>query len=310
MTQPLISEMWPRFLLPIMRKEWFQKLSSIASPSGQFFNVQTSENAEEYSQGIGDFGLVGEYNSSEALGPNASIPYDTFSPLFEKTFVHKEYAKGVAIERKLWDDNRRGNIKGRARVLGNSFGTTIAVHQSSVFNNAFSSAVVGGDGVSLVNDSHPNRPNDPGTVHDNKGTTALDYTPVVNTIQAGKRFVDDRGQPLPQIFRILLVPIELEAKAYEITNAINKPGGSNNDANFLNSQPLVTIVDPYLTDPNNWFMIDPVAAAEHLIWYWRVRPELALDPTSDYNLVARYRGYMRYSFGWDDWRWIYGHEVA
>ena len=27
------------------------------------------------------------------------------------------------------------------------------------------------------------------------------------------------------------------------------------------------------------------------------------------NLVAKYRGYMRYSFGWDDARWVYGHSV-
>jgi len=47
-----------------------------------------------------------------------------------------------------------------------------------------------------------------------------------------------------------------------------------------------------------------------LLWYWRVRAELGIDPTSDFNLVAKYRGYMRYSFGWDDFRWVYGHEVA
>jgi len=49
-------------------------------------------------------------------------------------------------------------------------------------------------------------------------------------------------------------------------------------------------------------MIDSQQAPMHLLWFWRVNPE--------YNLVAKYRGYMRYSFGWDDPRWIYGHNVT
>lgn len=309
MPTPMTTKQWPRFLLPIIRKEWFQKMTAIVSPAAQFFNIQTSNQSVEYSQGIGDFGLVPEYNSDDAEGKPAAIEYDSFNPLYEKTFTHKEYAKGVAIERKLWDDDRLGNIRSRARTLGNSFGTTIAVHQSSVLNNAFSASVLGPDGVPLVSASHPNRPNDATTVYSNLGTSVLSYDSVVATIQAGKRYVDDRGQPMPSIFRVLYVPIELEATAYEITKAINKPGTADNDANYLNSQPLVTVVDPYLTVSNDWFMIDPTKAADHLMWFWRVRAELALDPSSDYNLVAKYRGYMRYSFGWDDWRWIYGQNV-
>jgi len=306
----MISEQWPRFLLPIVRKEWFQKMISISSPSAQFYGTDSSTGPVEYSQGIGDFGLVSEYNSADAEGPGATIPYDSFSPLYEKTFTHKEYAKGVAIERKLWDDDQKGNIKRRARSLGNSFGTTIATHQTSVFNNAFSASVVGADAVALCSASHPNRPNDAATLHSNKGTTALSYAAVKTTLQLAQRFEDDRGNPLPVMLRRLLVPIELQATAYEIVNAINKPGTADNDANFLQSQNLEVVVDPYLTDANNWFMIDPSASLEHLLWFWRVRAELTLDPASDYNLVAKYRGYMRYSFGWDDFRWIFGHEVA
>ena len=55
---------------------------------------------------------------------------------------------------------------------------------------------------------------------------------------------------------------------------------------------------------------DSAQAVLHALWFDRVTPELSLDPTSDFNLVAKYRGYMRYSFGWDDFRWIYGQHVT
>jgi hypothetical protein len=310
MPTPLISENWSRYVLPIVRLEWFQKATTISSPATQFFRMETSTQSVEYTVGIGDFGLVEEYNSPAAEGQAASIPYDSFNPLYEKIFTHKEYAKGVAIERKLWDDGRLSNIRDRARSLGNSTGTTLAVHASSIFNNAFSSSYLGADSKALIANDHPNRPNDTATTIDNKGTSALSYSAVVATMQAAKRFDDDRGNPLPVSLDVLYVPPELEATAYEITKAINKPGTADNDANFLNSQGLKVVVDPYLTDANNWFMFNSALAREHLVWFWRVRPEVELDPSSDYNLVAKYRVYMRYSFGWSDFRWIYGHEVT
>jgi hypothetical protein len=57
-------------------------------------------------------------------------------------------------------------------------------------------------------------------------------------------------------------------------------------------------------------MIDSAQSVMHALWFNRVNPEISMDPTSDFNLVAKYRGYMRYSFGWDDFRFIYGHAVS
>lgn len=311
MATPMLSKQWPRHVLPIIRKEWYQEMQAVPSPSLGLFGVENSTSSVEYSQGMGDFGLIPEYNSDTAEAQGNQIVYDDFNPLFEKTFTHKEYAKGVAIERKLWDDDKMGLIRRRASGLGNAYGRTIATHASSVFNNAFSSTVVGSDSVALVSASHPYSPNNSSTFS-NYGTTAFSYNAVVSTLQAGKRLKNDRNQPMPIVFDTLLVPVELEAAAYEVTNAINKPTGTaaQNEANFVGSQGLRTIVDPYLTDSNNWFMIDSRMARLHLLWYWRVRPELALDPQSDFNLVAKYRAYMRYSFGWDDSRFVFGHQVT
>jgi hypothetical protein len=309
MATPMNSKEWPRFVLPIIRKEWTQKMNEIQSPLAPYFGIETSLSSVEYSQGIGSFDLVPEYNSATAEGQPQAIEYDSFNPLYETTFTHKEYAKGVAIERKLWDDDRSGQIRRRAQSLGYAFGTTIATHMSSVLNNAFSSSYVGGDAVSLCNTSHPVNSVSSSTFS-NKGTTALSYDAVVATLIAGQDLNDDRGNPLPVIYDTLYVPTALQATAYEIVNALAKPGTADNDANFLKAQGLQVVVDPYLSDANNWFMLNKTMSKMHLLWFWRVRPEIALDPSSSYDLVAKYRGYTRYSYGWDDARWVYGMEVA
>lgn len=309
MATPMISVQWPRFVLPIIRREWYEKMQAVSSPAMQFFGIESSKASVEYSQGIGAFDLVPEYNSATAEGMPGAIEYDDFSKLHEQTFTHKEYAKGVAIERKLWDDDQKGLIKRKAQNLGLAFGTTRASHASSVFNNAFSGSYVGADDVALCSASHPI--SDGATdVFSNAGSTALSYDAVVATLIAGHSFNDDRANPMPTLFNILYVPIALQATAYEITKALAKPGTADNDANFLSSAGLQVVVDPYLSDTNNWFMLDNAQAKMHLLWFNRVLPEVTLDPSSDFNLVAKYRGYMRYSFGWDNARWIYGHEVA
>ena len=309
MAVPMNSKEWPRFVLPIIRKEWTQKMQEVRSPLMPFFGISTSNSSVEYSQGIGSFDVVPEYNSATAEGQPQAIEYDSFAPLDETTFTHKEYAKGVAIERKLWDDDRSGQIQRKAQSLGYAFGTTIATHMSSVLNNAFSDSYLGADGEPLCEVNHGVNSVSSDTFS-NTGTTALSYDAVVATLIAGHDLNDDRGNPLPIVYDTLYVPTALQATAYEIVNAIGKPGSADNDANFLNSQGLQVVVDPYLSDANNWFMLNRSMAQMHLLWFWRVRPEIALDPSSDYNLVAKYRGYMRYSYGWDDPRFIFGHKVA
>lgn len=309
MATPMISEQWPRFVLPIVRKEWFQQMEAVVSPVAPLFGVETSGQSVEYSQGIGAGGLVPEYNSATAEGAAAAIAYDSFNSLYEKTFTHKEYAKGLAIERKLWDDNRLGNIRRRAQTLGLEYGQTRATHMSSVFVNAFTGgATVGADAVALCSASHPNRPDDTATTRSNAGSTAFSYAAVKATLQAGKRMVNDRSLAMPVYYDTLVLPVELGEQSTEIIQAIGKPGTGDNDANALKQ--LSVIIDPYLSDANNWFMVDSKQSKLHLLWFNRVAPELTLDPTSDFNLVSKYRGYMRYSFGWDDWMFVYGHAVS
>jgi len=66
----------------------------------------------------------------------------------------------------------------------------------------------------------------------------------------------------------------------------------------------------YLTDSNRWFLIDVDLAKMYLNWFDRVPLELAMDPTGGFDLEARWRAYMRYSYGFSDYRWVYGSEPS
>ena len=65
----------------------------------------------------------------------------------------------------------------------------------------------------------------------------------------------------------------------------------------------------HLTSDKDWWMIDSVLAKQFLNWYTRVSPEFKQDVSMN-TLIAAYMVYERYGWGYSDWRFCYGHDVA
>ena len=297
-----ISEQWAELLEPGLRQIFDVATGELAATSRipTLFNVTGSNKAQEHDLGVGSFQNWNEYKGV--------IEYDDNEQGFKTTYTHVEFAQGIKVERKLVDDDQYNIINQRPRGLAIGAMRKQENDAASVFNNAFSSSFTGGDAIELCG-AHPYSPSNAST-QSNDGTAALTYDNVVATRKLMRTYEDDRGELIPINPNTILVPPELENTAWEILNSINKPGTADNDGNYVRSVNLSMVVWDYLTDANNWFMLDSSLANMYLNWFNRVPLEFAADPTSDYTLEARFRGYMRYSYGWSDWRWVYGQEVA
>ena len=298
-----ISENWAHLLTPGLRKIFQTQVAALAAESRvpQLFSVQTSSKAQEFDLGIGGFGDWREYKGA--------IEYDENEQLYRTTYTHVEYARGFRVERKLVDDDQYNVINRRPQGLALSAMRKREKDAASVFNNAFSASYTGGDGIRLCNASHPQSPLN-AAVQSNAGSTALSYTAIEATRRAMREFEDDRGELIPMSPTLILVPPELEETASSIVNTMNKVDIAEYHDNFVKRVGIQYLTWDYLTDANNWFMIDPGLCKMFLQWFDRVPLEFAEDPTGDFSLEARYRGYQRYSYGWSDWRWIYGHAVS
>lgn len=303
MSTPMISENWATILEPGLAAVFFGQVDA-GQIGGEgvaaLFNRVSSTKAEESTLGVGGLADIPEYAGT--------IEYDEYDPQFITRFIHKEFARGISVERKLVDDDQYNVINQRTRLLANAFSRTRRKHAASVFNGAFS-AIKTGDNKALVATDHPTS-KQRGGAQSNRGVLALTHDNVLETRRLMQAFKDDRGELAGTLPDTIVVPTTLEADAWTIANSLNKPGTANNDANFNHALNWKVVVDPYLTEANNWFMADSVLAGMHLWWFDRVNLDFKVDPSSDFDLVARYRGYMRYSFGTDDWRWVYGHEVT
>ena len=297
-----ISENWAELLEPGLRAIFETQREALAAQSKipMLFNVSGSDKSQEHDLGVGGFADWEEYEGV--------IGYDENEQLWKVTYTHSEFVQGFKVERKLVDDDLYNIINRRPRGLALSEVRTREKKAASVFNNAFDSSYTGGDAVELCG-AHPYSPSNAST-QSNAGSTALSYAAIDSTKQAMRAYEDDRGELVPINPDVLLIPPELEKTAVEILGAEAKPGTADNDANYVGGMGLRLVVWDYLTDANNWFMIDSGLAGMYLNWFNRVPVEFSMDPRSDYQLEARFRGYARYSYGWSDWRFCYGHDAT
>lgn len=284
---------------PVLTDIFYQQYNLIKPVRPALFRELSSNKAKETDLRIGSF--------SDPEPFTGQINYESVMPDYDVTYTHTQFAKGFKVERQMLDDQQYEPIFTSASEMGTAFARKVEKDAASVFNNAMSASFLGYDGDSLCDADHALGESN-STTTSNLGALALSKANVDTGRQAMRAFVDDQGELISVNPDILLVPPELETTGFEIVKSLQDPTNANNAANpFYNRFNLV--VWDYLTDANRWFLIDSVLAKKYLKWYWRVKPEFGAEQDFD-TFQRKYRGYMRYSYGWSDWRWVYGSEPS
>lgn len=218
---------------------------------------------------------------------------------------HYEIGLGYAFTRKAIDDNLyKSQYKPSNLGLMESFRQFDEIRAANVLNTAtVYDQTIGADGVSLCNTAHPID----GDVVANRPATDLDLNE--NAIYSGlitiRQFKDVAGLKKLARGRKLLVPIQLEYVASRLTKSELRPGTANNDVNALvqtGALPDGYMVMDYLTSSTNWFI---QTDQDGLLYLDRVPFEMDMhtDPVTGNLLVV---GYQRNSFGYENFRGIYG----
>ena len=220
---------------------------------------------------------------------------------------HTEIGLGYAITRKAIDDNLyKTQFMPSNLGLMESFQQTKEIYGANILNTATTyNASIGGDGVALCATNHPI---DGGTVA-NRPSTDLDLNEsslLASMIAVRTNFKDQAGLKVFARARKLIVPPQLEPVAIRLTKTELRPGTADNDVNAIMSTagglPEGYMVNDFLTSQYAWFLLTNI---DGLSYMERVKFEtdMQVDFVTDNLLV---KGYERYSFGYYNWRSIYG----
>ena len=300
MANTIVSEDWADLLEPGLKEIYDVTVDSMEGKSmiPALYSVEESEMANE------DLLEEGDIDNFEPF--TGTVSYSKVEQGYKKTLTHTTYAKGLQIERELVEDDLYGKIKDKPRKLGIAASRRRESDAASIFNNAATTVNTGGDGLALGSAAHTS--NVGGSNQSNLGTTALSPTSLETARRNMIAFKSNRDNDLDVMGSAILVPTALEKTAWEITNSKGDPASANNTANFQ-YQRFKVIPWKKLTDVNNWFLIDEELAKLYLKWYNRTPVDFFKDSEFD-TFVAKYAGRMRYSFGFNEWRWVFVSNVS
>lgn len=301
-----------KLLYPGLRKIFYETYDEVPEQYSQVFHMNKSTKAEEVDYGLGafspwtKFGQVGVGAGAAAVAGTTEMPkisYQTIPAGLERHYTHEEFASGFAVERKFSDDEQYRIINKMPADLARAGRYKVETDAASLFNNAFTTN--GYDGKPLFSAVHPLLNTTVVTEYGTgicsnlvNGAFSFDNLKLATTMF--RKQVDEAGKLIQCKPDTLIVPPSQEWLAYELIKTSQKPGGNFNDINALMGKFKVLVWD-FLTDDDAVYLID--SKRHQLNFFWRVRPEFKHEEEFD-SLTAKYRGYMRYSFGYSDWRGI------
>ena len=270
----------------------------------EIFDTESSERAFEEEVMLSGFG------EAPVKSEGSMVTYDTAQESFTARYSHETIALAFSLTEEAIEDNLYDTLSSRyTRALARSMMTTKNIKGANILNNAFSSSFLGGDGKELCATDHPTVGNE--TQRNELSTAAdLNETSLEQSLIDIAAFEDERGLKINAQARKLIIPTALQFVADRLLETPGRVGTADNDINAVRNMGMVPegyTVNHYLTDTDAFFLkTDVPNGLKHF-----VRTPVATNMEGDFETGnVRYKARERYSFGFSDWRAIFGSPGA
>ena len=298
-----------------LAKELEPGLNSLFGLSYDEYNNEYEEifSIEDSNRAFEEEVLITGFGSAPTKTEGQGVSFDNASESYSARYTHDTVALAFALTEEAVEDNLYDSLGKRyVKALAKSMANTKEVKGADVLNNAFSSSFTGGDGKSLIATDHPLSG---GGSAANRATSMADLneTSLEDALIDISGFTDDRGLTISVQASKMVVPSELVFVAERILNSNLRTGTSDNDLNAVKSTGVLPggySVNHYLTDPDAFFLLTSVTdQGDGLKMFQRSGMETSMEPDFATGNI-RYKARERYSFGFSDWRGIYGSQGA
>jgi len=268
----------------------------------EIFDTESSDRAFEEETLIVGFG------NAEVKSEGSGVRFDNANEGYTSRYTHETVALAFALTEEAVEDNLYDRLGARyTKALARSMANTKQIKAAAVLNNAFSTA--GGDGVSLINTAHPLGGG--GTLA-NRATTMADLneTSLEDALINISTFTDDKGLNIALKGMKLIVPPQLQFVADRLLQTPGRVGTSDNDINSIRNQGMIPdgyVVNHYLTDTDAFFL--KTDCPDGFKYFERSPMQTALEGDFDTGNM-RYKARERYSFGYSNFRAVFGSQGA
>jgi hypothetical protein len=269
----------------------------------EIFDTETSDRAFEEEV------MLSGFANAQVKPEGSGVTFDSAQETFTARYTHETIALAFSITEEAIEDNLYDRLASRyTKALARSMANTKQVKAANVLNNAFDSAFAGGDGKELCAFDHPTIA---GTVSNELETSAdLNETSLEQSLIDIAAFTDERGLKIAARGLKLIIPSELQFTAERLMKSAQRVGTADNDINAINSMGMIPqgyVVNNFLTDTDAFFIKTDVPNGMKMF----VRSPIKTAMEGDFDTGnVRYKARERYSFGFSDFRGIYGSPGA
>ena len=254
--------------------------------------------------------MLSGFANAAVKAEGSAVTFDTANEAFTSRYTHETIALAFAITEEAIEDNLYDRIATRyTKALARSMAQTKQIKAANVLNNGFDSSFPGGDGKELFATDHPTQ--SAGTLANELSTSAdLSETSLEQAMIDIAAFKDERGFKIAARGLKLIIPSELQFTAERILRSPARVGTADNDLNALSSKGMLPqgyVVNNYLTDTDAFFIKTDVPNGMKM--FNRANLKTAMEGDFDTGNV-RYKARERYSFGFSDWRGMFGSPGA
>ena len=269
----------------------------------EIFDTENSDRAFEEEVMLSGFG------SAQVKPEGSSVNYDDATETFTARYTHETLALAFSITEEAVEDNLYDKISSRyTKALARSMSNAKQVKGANILNRAFNSSYTGGDGLELCSTAHVTLG---GNVKNELSTAAdLNETSLEQALIDIAGMKDERGMKISLNGAKMIIPVNLQFTAERLMKSSQRVATADNDINAVKSMGMIPqgyVVNNFLTDTDAWF-IKP-DAPNGMKHFQRTPVSTKMEGDFDTGNV-RYKARERYSFGWSDWRGIFGSPGA
>ena len=270
----------------------------------EIFDIENSDRAFEEEV------MLSGFANAAVKAEGSAVTFDTANEAFTSRYTHETIALAFAITEEAIEDNLYDRIATRyTKALARSMAQTKQIKAANVLNNGFNSSFPGGDGKELFATDHPTQ--SAGSLANELSTSAdLSETSLEQAMIDIAAFKDERGLKIAARGLKLIIPSELQFTAERILKSPARVGTSDNDLNALSSKGMIPqgyVVNNFLTDTDAFFIKTDVPNGMKM--FNRAAIKTAMEGDFDTGNM-RYKARERYSFGFSDWRGMFGSPGA
>ena len=269
----------------------------------EIFDTENSDRAFEEEVMLSGFG------NAQVKPEGSSVNYDDATETFTSRYTHETLALAFSITEEAVEDNLYDKISSRyTKALARSMMNAKQIKAANVLNRAFNSSYTGGDSKELCATDHSTIA---GNVKNELSTAAdLNETSLEQGLIDIAGITDERGIKVALNGMKMIIPVNLQFTAERLLKSQLRTSTADNDVNAVKSMGMIPqgyVVNNYLTDTDAWFIkTDAPNGMKH---FQRTPVSTKMEGDFDTGNV-RYKARERYSFGWSDWRGIFGSPGA